>query len=580
MLTATRLQAVTYLLGVCLFSIAFLVFLNSSVSFVITDLIGQRTRVGNAVGTLGFADELVVLIACPAWGVISDQLGVRMVSGMVVVTVRNSSQLPQVCALGYFIVGISLLLFVHAKNVFPQLLLARLFFSLGGAATSTMVTAILPSMIAPQQKVEIHSQATTTPPTNGHGISPSISSELTITPQRLQSQASPSSKSAEQSPTRLAGIVGLFTGCGALLSLGIFLRLPELIQRHGVQPGQALADSYYIVGALALILSIICFVGLRHLSGENGKGWGALVYGQRKDPSFRGEEKFFSSRSLFESIKLGFESRLLGLGYLGGFVARASSVGISLFIPLFVNAYYISSGLCDETGRNPQDTKDHCRGAYVLAAELTGFSQLIALIFAPVFGLLADRYRRFNAPLIMAALIGTIGYSALAALKSPMSSGEYGSPWIFAIMALLGISQIGAIVCSLGLLGRGVLGIEAGTFPEAKDHLVNQHHPSNNNDTLVSADQGGVGLTDDHVEEDSPLLPGQQTSKSRHHLKGSIAGVYSLAGGIGILLLTKLGGVLFDKVSPAAPFVMLAVFNLFLLLVGAIQGISTASRGR
>lgn len=80
MFTATRAQAVTYLLGVCLFSIAFLVFLNSSVSFVITTLIGQRTEVGDAVGTLGFADELVALVACPAWGVLSDRIGVRTVS--------------------------------------------------------------------------------------------------------------------------------------------------------------------------------------------------------------------------------------------------------------------------------------------------------------------------------------------------------------------------------------------------------------------------------------------------------------------------------------------------------------------
>lgn len=80
MFTATRVQATTYLLGVCLFSIAFLVFLNSSVSFVITTLIGQTTKVGDAVGTLGFADELVALVACPAWGVLSDRLGVRTVS--------------------------------------------------------------------------------------------------------------------------------------------------------------------------------------------------------------------------------------------------------------------------------------------------------------------------------------------------------------------------------------------------------------------------------------------------------------------------------------------------------------------
>src|SRR3978361_2285758 len=79
-LTATGLQATTYLLGIALFSISFLVFLNSSISFVVTDLIGQKEHVGDAVGTLGFADELVALVACPAWGILSDKLGVRTVS--------------------------------------------------------------------------------------------------------------------------------------------------------------------------------------------------------------------------------------------------------------------------------------------------------------------------------------------------------------------------------------------------------------------------------------------------------------------------------------------------------------------
>ena len=80
MFTATSIQAATYLLGVCLFSISFLVFLNSSVPFVITDLIKEKKGVGNAVGNLGFADELVALIACPVWGVLSDRIGVRTVS--------------------------------------------------------------------------------------------------------------------------------------------------------------------------------------------------------------------------------------------------------------------------------------------------------------------------------------------------------------------------------------------------------------------------------------------------------------------------------------------------------------------
>jgi MFS family permease len=116
--STTTAQACSYLFAVCLFSISFLVFLNSSVSFVITELIGVKHGVGDLVGTLGFVDELVALFACPLWGILSDRLGVRIV-----------------CVLGYTIVGLSLLLFVQARNVYPQLLLARILFSVGGAAT-------------------------------------------------------------------------------------------------------------------------------------------------------------------------------------------------------------------------------------------------------------------------------------------------------------------------------------------------------------------------------------------------------------------------------------------------------------
>lgn len=49
-------------------------------SFVVTDLIGVEKGEGDAVGSLGFADELLALIACPAWGILSDKIGVRYVS--------------------------------------------------------------------------------------------------------------------------------------------------------------------------------------------------------------------------------------------------------------------------------------------------------------------------------------------------------------------------------------------------------------------------------------------------------------------------------------------------------------------
>ena len=90
MFTANKLQVATYMLGVCPFSIAFLVFLNSSVSFVITDLIGRQDGVGDAVGSLGFADELVALVACPLWGLLSDRWGLRSVSHLVYLTVQTT----------------------------------------------------------------------------------------------------------------------------------------------------------------------------------------------------------------------------------------------------------------------------------------------------------------------------------------------------------------------------------------------------------------------------------------------------------------------------------------------------------
>lgn len=184
-----------------------------------------------------------------------------------------------------------------------------------------MVTAILPSMIAPREKNdEANMPNQTSGPSNGHGFSPSISSELTITPQRLQHQPSPRTPPNELSPTRLAGIVGIFTGCGALLALGFFLRLPELIQRRGTSPGQALADSYYIIGTISLVLALWCFLGLRNLQGEDEKGWRNLAYGGPDDPPSR----ISSMKSLAEAIALGLKNPLLGLGYLGGFVARAS----------------------------------------------------------------------------------------------------------------------------------------------------------------------------------------------------------------------------------------------------------------
>lgn len=254
-------------------------------------------------------------------------------------------------------------------------------------------------------------------------------------------------------------------------------------------------------------------------------------------------------------------------------------MGISLFIPLFVNAYYISSGNCDQVGHNPQDVKDHCRDAYVLAAELTGLSQLVALLCAPIFGFLADKYRGTNAPLLFAALAGVVGYVGLALLQNPKPSGKDGSLWILAVMAFLGFSQIGAIVCSLSLLGRGTLGLEGNaTSCVSTERAGFPCTPNLHTVDLPNLPEPTEQASTEGEDEASPLMPLKATSIT--DLKGSIAGVYSLAGGIGILILTKVGGLMFDKVSSVAPFYMLASFNATLMVLGLVLALNRGLRLR
>lgn len=450
-----------------------------------------------------------------------------------------------------------------------------------------MVTAILPAMTVAQTPHDPRSPRRIN--ATSHTMAPSISSELTITPARFRSN-SPTADAAPRndagaSTSHLAGLVGMFTGCGALVALLIFLPLPTRFQEAGHNAATAVADAFYVVGAIAILVALGCFFGLRKLAGEEGKGLKRLVNrgSHKPDDTQSSTQAVLSYPRLFwASVQLGFKSRNIGLGYLGGFVARASSVAISLFIPLFTNTYFLRKGDCKADPEDPTDVKNNCKRAYELAAALTGVSQLIALLSAPIFGYLSARYPKFNIPLLTAALAGIVGYTAFGSLASPDPRSDEGSGAVFFIVALLGISQIGAIVCSLGLLARGIHNDE-GNNPTrifADETINGTSHPSagatppRSPPITPATEEAPLLANPNHSRPSSPLEP-----KNLYYLKGSIAGTYSLLGGSGILLLTKAGGALFDATSPGAPFYMMAFFNALLLVIGiaascweAIQG--------
>ena len=612
-LTATPLQATTYLLGIALFSIAFLVFLNSSISFVVTEIIGQKNAVGDAVGTLGFADELLALVACPFWGLVSDRIGVRAVA-----------------VTGYVIVGFSLIGLVKSRNVYPELLVGRLGFSVGGAACSTMVTAVLPAMVAERldeggdeesvvqssveagrerresglsapssrtRRLQDEAREARRGSVGRHGATESVSSELTITPTRYTSHSrsrGPARQDrSEQRDTgedktagtsQLAGFVGLFTGAGALVALALFLPLPAYLQERGQSRPESLQSTFYFVGSVALCVGVFIFLGLRNLPGEEDKRLSDL-WQQPYDESTKMDQEGHLHTTITPSpsyLKLVKDALLLGLtdadiflGYLGGFVARASSVGISLFIPLFVNAYFVREGLCTDNPHDLPDIKRHCQQAYGIASALSGIAETAALICAPIFGYLGGKAAKGRSewPLLVAAIVGVGGYIAFGLLRTP-DFHEEGGKWAFLAVILIGISQIGSIVCSLGILGRGI-----NASSSSRDSDTSRPGTA---DTLRQEENGPI-----EGHETAPLLPSaskideaKSKAPDRSQLKGSIAGIYSFTGGAGILLLTKLGGKLFDDWTPGAPFFIMAIFNAVLVVaVIVVSGTSAVKRG-
>jgi len=159
-----------------------------------------------------------------------------------------------------------------------------------------MVTAILPSLT--NENDDIAADAIPKPPHNTQprlSITPSVDSEVTITPERFRNNSVISTdddcdgeggdrrREKRGNPSALAGYVGLFTGCGALVALSLFLPLPARFgQKEGVTLGQAVQYSFYIVGVVSFLVAVFVYFGLQGLKGEDGKGWRMLFNSHRE----------------------------------------------------------------------------------------------------------------------------------------------------------------------------------------------------------------------------------------------------------------------------------------------------------
>ncbi|KAJ3128988.1 hypothetical protein HK098_002839 [Nowakowskiella sp. JEL0407] len=455
--TVTLLNFLSYLFA-ALFTVCFFVFLNASQGFVLGQILKvPETELGTYAGSLTFYDELFSLVFVWLWGLASDFIGRRTVY-----------------SLSYILMALGLFIFTYAQNVYPQLLIFRIIFASGGSAASSMLTAVLADYAGDEDRGKV------------------------------------------------SAIVGMMTGCGALVALFVFLRIPSTT----ADPVAGLRKAYFIVGGISAVVGVVLFFTLRRSYGKamelenqevkraksvngaadasSGSGIANSTTGLLSSGTTGSSQSLPKRRPVWvvalEGIKAARDPVIL-VGYIGGFLARADSVLVTTFIPLWVYKFYISRGLCSARNPSEPDIAETCRQAYVLSSTLSGVCQTMTLVGAPFFGILGDKvYRPLS--VFIASLFGFIGYIMIYSIDDPTSKIMYLA------VSLVGIGEIGLIVGSLSL------------------------------------------VTAKYVPAD---------------IRGSVAGVYSTFGAVGILITSKLGGSLFDSWVETAPFFLMFIARVVAL---------------
>ncbi|QWU90050.1 hypothetical protein CA3LBN_004408 [Candidozyma haemuli] len=306
---------------------------------------------------------------------------------------------------------------------------------------------------------------------------------------------------------KLSALIGVSTGLGAVFSVSVFLTLPVKLSDHNPDLSRAgsVKLSYVILSVFALAAAVLVFT---------------FAYDSAKSRRENGDIDAESSRdsSYLELLKEGLQAsknnRRVQLAYVSSFVSRSTTVANSVFIPLMVFKYYSEHGKCSGSVSDAANSpsKDDCYDGYVFSAILTGVAQTVALVSSPIWGVLVDSKRLgCSMTLLIAAVSGMVGAFGLCIASVGADGYDPRNALCFILVSFIGLSQIGTIIASMSLISS------IGSTPESTEHKV----------------------------------------------IGSISGCASVCGGVGILLITKVGGSWSDSWT-FAPFFILGALNVVL----------------
>lgn len=411
---------------------------------------------------------------------------------------------------GFVLIGVSLACYGQfATQVFPDLIFFRSLFAVGVISCMSMVTVMFTEISNSDFDLGMTLRKIRYRLRNRHWTDDSDLEYMHLLGESVADGSTAfrlrrDSDDGSKSMGKYAAMIGISTGLGAIFSVSYFLTLPTKLQ--------TIFSDYSMSDCIRLSYTL-----LGGLSVAIGAVLYFFLYAKEvpSSPPSLGTNYF---QLLSHGLLISKHDSRVQLSYIGSLVARLTTVLTSIFIPLLVYNFYSKSGKCDTKNSTNHNNKDTCHDGYIFAAILTGVAQSIALLFSPIWGVLIDHdsFGKYRC-LLMSSLIGLIGTFGICVHSYYTFTYNVYDPRnfvCFLMVSLIGISQIGTIMSSMSLLSSVV--------KDTRD--------------LVSI--------------------------------GSISGVYSLFGGLGILLLTIIGGGWSDKWI-LGPFCLLGIFNILLLLWSA-----------
>ncbi len=267
---------------------------------------------------------------------------------------------------------------------------------------------------------------------------------------------------------KLTGMSFFLNAVGALLFFAVLTRLPSFYQGFGATETEAGRFAYLTIAAVCVVSALI-MVGLKP---------------GRPDQV---TERLPLRTLMTQGLAAGRQPRI-ALAYAASFAARADLVIVALFLSLWVQTAAIADGASAAEASSRQ-------GA------LFGIVQGSAMLWAPIFGWMADKVNRVTLVIIATAL-SIAGYGWMGFTPDPAMGGA-----AFGAAAMLGIGQASGILAS--------------------QVLIAQEAPS--------------------------------------AIRGAVIGMVGFFGALGILAISKIGGYTFDEWRPGSPFIIMAGANVLLL---------------